>query len=379
LTNGLVSGVLIGQGDSYGNLAVLSGGSGVDLKVERGGVAVYAGGYELNAVFEGQSEFLDAGDSVAGVASGSIIDAYSDEDIGSGGVAIAAVVNNGGAELIESGGLSTKVKIHSGGVETVSAGGLASATTVSLGGQLNVSSGGVATGSIIDKGGVLIVAGTASATSLASGGSEQVLSGGANSGGKVVKGAALTISSGGSAWGGVVGGVMVVSSGGEIDGELTISGGVVSLYGAMSSGQTLTFAGPSGELILQAGADFAAEISGFNAPAKKIDLAGFGFTTSETVSWTQSASGSGTLTITDGGQVAQLSLAGTYATSNFVLTNDHSGGTFVADPPASGLAVFAQAAAGFTSRRGANASPAPFAGEGHDQTAGAVHLGARPG
>ena len=40
------------------------------------------------------------------------------------------------------------------------------------------------------------------------------------------------------------------------------------------------------------------------------------------------------LTVTDGGQVAQLALLGSYVTSDFSLSNDGNGGTFVTDPRA---------------------------------------------
>ena len=38
---------------------------------------------------------------------------------------------------------------------------------------------------------------------------------------------------------------------------------------------------------------------------------------------------SGTLTVTDGGQVAKLTLLGNYVASDFALSDDHHSGTFV--------------------------------------------------
>ena len=69
--------------------------------------------------------------------------------------------------------------------------------------------------------------------------------------------------------------------------------------------------------------------------------------------------------IVDGAKTANLTLVGTYVTSNFVLSNDGHGGTFVADPPITtpappptpAAAQFVQAAAGL---HGEAASP--FAG-----------------
>ena len=55
-----------------------------------------------------------------------------------------------------------------------------------------------------------------------------------------------------------------------------------------------------------------------------------------TVSWTQLVSGgagSGTLTVTSGSHVANITLIGQYATGNFKLSNDGGGGTLIVDPP----------------------------------------------
>ena len=60
------------------------------------------------------------------------------------------------------------------------------------------------------------------------------------------------------------------------------------------------------------------------------DLGGFAFSAGETRSFTEAGSlTSGTLTVVDGGQTANLTLLGNYVTSNFVLSNDWHGGTFV--------------------------------------------------
>jgi len=80
--------------------------------------------------------------------------------------------------------------------------------------------------------------------------------------------------------------------------------------------------------------------------SQQVDLVGFGYSTSETVSWSQTGT-SGTLTVSDGGQSAKLTLIGGYTTSNFVLSDDGHGGTILVDPPIKGLAGFTQAMAGF--------------------------------
>ena len=78
--------------------------------------------------------------------------------------------------------------------------------------------------------------------------------------------------------------------------------------------------------------------------SQKIDLAGFAYSsTGETATWSQTGGG-GVLTVSDGGQVAILTLVGAYVTSNFVFSDDGHGGTFVVDPPVAG---FSQAMATF--------------------------------
>jgi hypothetical protein len=89
------------------------------------------------------------------------------------------------------------------------------------------------------------------------------------------------------------------------------------------------------------------QISGFNLTSQEIDLGGYAYSTSETVSWTEAPSNtSGTLTVTDGAKVANLTLLGSYVTSNFDLSTDSQGGTLVTDPPVA-AARFAQAMAAF--------------------------------
>ncbi len=72
---------------------------------------------------------------------------------------------------------------------------------------------------------------------------------------------------------------------------------------------------------------FAALISGF-ATSDTIDLGGYGYTSAATRAFTQTGA-SGTLTVSTGGKVANLTLVGGYAISNFALSNDGAGGTFV--------------------------------------------------
>jgi hypothetical protein len=118
----------------------------------------------------------------------------------------------------------------------------------------------------------------------------------------------------------------------------------------MGTGQAVHFTGPRSVLELDNLAGFQAVISAFSTQGDRIDLGGFTYSVGESVAWSQSAT-SGTLTVTDGSKTANLTLLGTYATSEFKLSNDEHGGTAVSDPavrPASPSAArLIEALAGF--------------------------------
>jgi hypothetical protein len=62
----------------------------------------------------------------------------------------------------------------------------------------------------------------------------------------------------------------------------------------------------------------------------EFDLAGFVYSSAETEKFTENgAHTSGLLTVTDGANVAKLTLLGNYVTSDFALSTDAHGGTFV--------------------------------------------------
>ena len=70
-------------------------------------------------------------------------------------------------------------------------------------------------------------------------------------------------------------------------------------------------------------------IGGFGS-GDKIDLGHFAFGSGSTQTYTEAASHtSGTLSVVNGGNQANLTLLGSYVTSNFALSNDGAGGTLV--------------------------------------------------
>jgi large repetitive protein len=91
----------------------------------------------------------------------------------------------------------------------------------------------------------------------------------------------------------------------------------------------VTFAGTGGDLALYNLAAFASTVSGF-AAGDAIDLGGFGYSAGETETFVEnSAHTQGLLTVTDRAQAANLTLLGNYTSSDFTLSNDGHGGTFV--------------------------------------------------
>ena len=127
----------------------------------------------------------------------------------------------------------------------------------------------------------------------------------------------------------ISGATLTVSSGGVVQASLTLSGGTAVISGTAAAGQQIGYAGPGGDLALGNLGGFAAVISGFST-SDAIDLLGFGYSGSETRSFTEAASNtSGTLSVVDGAKNASLTLLGSYVTSNFALSSDGGAGTFV--------------------------------------------------
>jgi hypothetical protein len=122
---------------------------------------------------------------------------------------------------------------------------------------------------------------------------------------------------------------LTVSSGGFVSGGLTISGGgTANISGGVAAGQDVLFSG-AGDLALSNLSNFHALIGGAST-GDEFDLGGFAFGPGETFSYTEAANLlSGTLGVHDGGLTANLTLLGKYVTSDFALSTDGHGGSFV--------------------------------------------------
>ena len=167
-------------------------------------------------------------------------------------------------------------------------------------------------------------------------------------GGGSSSGAAFTVAAGATlAFGGgkftLTGGTYnvvghTVVAGGDLDIDSAVATGKAisidsgTLEFAVNSPTAITFAGTSGELLLDHSKTFTGTISGLrsSAPSDVVDLKDINFATA-----TRSYSGtttSGILTVTDGADTAKLSMIGDYTTSSFNLQNDGTGHVQFYDP-----------------------------------------------
>jgi fibronectin-binding autotransporter adhesin len=329
------------NGYSPGSIQIFAGGSLIGEGRVWGGIVTDGGTISALEVFSNQFDVAPGGIAVAtqagfkaiawaesgGTTSALQLSSGAQEYVN--GTASGTVVSGGGREYIRAAGSSISAQVSAGGALVVSSGGTASSTTV-FGGAETVLASGSASGTTISSG-YQYVYGTASGTTILSGGHEVVASGGDATNATVSLGGGLT-----------------VDATGEITGGLTIDGGAVSISGSAGAGQTVSFgANVWAVLGLDNLAGFQAAISGMSGPGQEVDLGGLAFSNAETATWSQTGN-SGTLTVSDGGQTAKLTLIGTYSSTDFHLATDGKGGTYVDDPrPAAG---FAQAMAGFSGR-----------------------------
>jgi len=330
--DGLVSGVVLTSGAAIDALVVESGGVASGVRVNAGAEEFVSAGLSVSSVIAGGSESVWSG----GVARNDVV-SHGSVFVGQGGVTVGDLIRSGGQEVDFEGAVSG-ASVVKGGVLMVT-GGVTSGVHVLSGGIETLLPGGWATGSRAGQAIDGVVAGyefdygEASGTVVLSGGHESVKHGAKASGSVIDNGGREGVSSGGVTLATTVmaGGTLQVLSGGVVSSGLTLQGGEAIIAGEVGAGQTIDFAGAAGVLQLRNLAGFHAMISGLHTAAQKIDLYGFAFTSGETATWAQSGT-SGTLTVTDGSQSARLTLIGTYAASDFKLTQDPHGATFVADP-----------------------------------------------
>jgi antigen 43 len=203
------------------------------------------------------------------------------------GVAIGATILNGGIQSIESGGVASGTEVDNGATTNVEPGGIARFIVVNSGGAEYVFSGGVANGTAVNNGGTETVAifGVVSATVVNTGGAEVVRFGGTASDTVLLDTARQYAYSGAAVNGTEVssGGTEVVSTGATAAGTVIDAGGAIDLPGLIySSGGSASF-----------------------------------------------DAGTNILTVIEGGNQYQQTLAGTYTNVSFRLAPDVGVGTLV--------------------------------------------------
>jgi hypothetical protein len=315
----------------YGTLEEMGGG--VLVGATGTGAIEYGGGLTLNgAVFNANNVVYE---------------------IGPGGVMNAGSVTSVSTLVVEAGALVSGVTVA--GEMIVS--GTASNTILDYG-TLEEMGGGILVGATgtgaIEYGGGLTLSG---AVFNANNVVYEIGPGGTMDGGEITSVSTVVVESGALASGVTIEGEMIVSAGAVVTGGLVLNGGEALIAGTAGAGQTIGFTASGGRLVIDNLAGFSAAISGMANASDKIDLGGFTYGAGETVSWTEAGGNtSGTLTVTDGAKSASLTLIGSYVTSDFSLSDDGMGGTYVVDPPSAagasiaaatstgaGVAAFAQA------------------------------------
>src|SRR6185312_977207 len=227
-------------------------------------------------------------------------------------------VSSGGGLTISSGSVASDVVVL--GRAGISFGGIARGATVSRGGQTIVSSGGVTTGTTVLSGGADVVEFGASGSSaiVSSGGIEYDY---------------------GTTYGTVLmsGGFEYVLSGGVLSGA-TLSGGLLEIRSSGTAGASqIDFTSAGGTLQLDQSVLFNGVISGFGVPGG-IDLRDIAFGSGTTLGFTEAGDNlSGTLTVSDGTNTANITLLGQYVAANFTKQADGHGGTLITDPPVQSL------------------------------------------
>ena len=383
---GIASGTVVSSGGIEhvaGAEFALLPGKAVGTVVKNGGQQlVHAGGFASSTVVNSGGVQTVLGGNVlemlpGGVAAGTIVKNGGEQVVSSGGLATSAVVSSGGIEkllgdvassgppgeaigtivssggeqLVSSGGLASGTVVRNGGVEDVLSGGQASGTVVSSNGVEFVFSSGVAIGTTVSSGGIEYVfsGGKASGTVVSSGGQEVLFAGAigsnvvAKAGAAVVDSGALVFTNAGTAIfaGSLSGGGRVTEAGSgtlvlrgnasTFSGTETIKRGTLELTsGGAAGGGTIVFAGSGATLKIDGTTMPANVISGFTL-GEVINLAGIAFNSSDSATY-----GGTMLTIQNGGtELAQLTLAGSYTSSDFTVSADPAGGIDIKDPPAS--------------------------------------------
>jgi autotransporter passenger strand-loop-strand repeat protein len=338
---GSATGDTVGTG-GYENVA--SGGTDIDATVSSGGLQVVDGAAVSATIESGASQYVRTG----ATAGATIVETGANLFVYSSASVIDARVN-GGWELINAGGTDLRATVSSGLQSvfgTVSSATLVSSTQVIYGGGTaiddeldsgtyeNVAPGGTDIGATV-IGAKQVVDGAAISATIENGGNQYIRTSATASATVVDSGGNLFVYSGATATGTTIasGGLAYVAGGGLASGSV-ISGGTLEIAAGGSVGSSgVSFAdGAAGTLQLDGAESFTGLVAGFGKP-DALDLRDIAFGSSTSLSWTQVDAHSGTLTVTDGVNTANITLLGHHMATQFVAASDNHGGTVVTDPP----------------------------------------------
>lgn len=373
----------------FGTQAIGTGGTATGAQIEAGGEQnVFTGGAANGTIIAGGEQFIYGGtveDTTIGAggfqylhggAANTIVNSGGQQNVHVDGTATGTTLNAGATQI--DWGAATDTTINGGtqyvwgtatgttiaaGTQYVGAGGAANGTTIDGGGEQNVYEGAIASGTTIAggdqlvygladqttiaTGGLQYVYGSATNTTIDSGGEQNIYTNGIATGATVNFGAIqidwgtaldTTINGGNQyVWGSATGtiilaGVQHVGSGG-IASDTTIDSGGVAYIHTGGAAHDVTFDGPNATLALDQAAAFSGTISGWE-DGDAIDLGDILFNEgSTTLAYVANQDNTGgTLTVSDGIQIASLALLGQYTAADFALSWDGHGGTLISDP-----------------------------------------------
>ena len=129
--------------------------------------------------------------------------------------------------------------------------------------------------------------------------------------------------------------IIIIGDGGTLS---IASGAALELGNFVGAGQTVTFQGSTGVLVIENASNFTGVISGFTgngtlAGSDQIDLKNIDFNSGSF----SSSFANNTLSLSDGTHSASFRFNGSYSSANFSLVSDGHGGTIVYDPPVPNL------------------------------------------
>ncbi|MCB8879735.1 Hint domain-containing protein [Acidisoma cellulosilytica] len=289
-----------------------SGGSAVSTTVFSGGaLSVSSGGFISDTVLSGGNFFIQPTSIASGqILTDQVVSAFTYYEIEAGASATSLTIQGGGRVDVVNGAVVQDIALSGNGATPAYLGlyfgGLATSTTVKENATLRLVDG-IASHTVVED-------------SIGQTAGEFVYSGGSTIDTSILSGGYLAVSSGGSAADLLVsGGDAVLTDGAVLDGVHLAEGDLTLGAGAVTTGD-ITLDG--GATLIISGSEMPAAIVDNFQPSDEIDLATIAFSHGASARFD---SGTGLLTVTEGGEHYELKLAGNYAHATFALRSDDGG------------------------------------------------------